>query len=157
MTSKPRFVYVTYIASTPDKVWDALTNGEATKDYWWRHRNESDWKVGSEWRHEDYDNPRTVDIVGTVIESRRPTRLVVTWADPAEAADRSKHSRVTYTIERLEDVVRLTVTHEDLEPGSAMLDGITKGWPAVLSSLKSYLETGRPLSIATKRTQGPPA
>ena len=72
MTTKPRFVYVTYIASTPEKVWDALTNGEATKDYWWRHRNASDWKVGSEWRHEDYDNPRMVDIVGTVVESAGP-------------------------------------------------------------------------------------
>jgi uncharacterized protein YndB with AHSA1/START domain len=156
MTSKPRFVYVTYIASTPEKVWDALTNGEATKDYWWRHRNASDWKVGSEWRHEDYDNPRTVDIVGTVVESQRPHHLVVTWADAREASDPAKRSRVTYEIEKYEDVVRLTVTHEDLEADSPMLDGITKGWPAVLSSLKSYLETGRPLSIATKRTQGPP-
>ena len=125
MTTRPLFVYVTYIASTPEKVWDALTNGEATKDYWWRHRNASDWKVGSEWRHEDYDNPRTVDIVGTVVESMRPTRLVVTWADPADASDPAKRSRVTYRIERYEDVVRLTVTHEDLEPDSAMPRQVT--------------------------------
>ena len=67
--SKPTFVYVTYIKTTADKVWKALTDGEATRQYWFNHRNASDWKVGSEWRHEDYDDPKTVDVVGTVVEN----------------------------------------------------------------------------------------
>ena len=148
---KPRFVYVTYIMSTPEKVWQALTDGELTRKYWWRRRNASDWKVGSRWEHRDAEDPGTVDIVGKVPESDRPNRLVVSWVSPAEADDPAKTSRVTYAIESVDQSVRLTVTHEDLEPGSKMLKGITEGWPAVLSSLKSFLETGRALPGSDQR------
>ncbi|HVJ09565.1 MAG TPA: SRPBCC family protein [Acidisarcina sp.] len=154
--SKATFVYVAYIATTPQKVFDALIDSEATRQYWWNHRNASDWKTGSEWQHQDYDDATKVDIVGKVVESTPPQRLVVTWANPGDAGDPEKHSRVTYQIEPYMDIVRLTVTHEDLEPGSEMLDGISRGWPAVLSSLKTFLETGQPLSISTKRTERPP-
>ncbi len=153
---KPEFVYVTYILTTPEKLWKALIDGESTKQYWFRHRNASDWKPGSKWEHQDYDDPRKVDIVGKVLESDPPRRLVITWADPANANAEEKHSRVTFEIEPLEEAVRLTVTHDRLEPGSAMLHGISKGWPLVLASLKSFLETGRPLPMATKRTTRPP-
>jgi len=149
--SKPKFVYVTYITATPEKVWTALTDGEVTKEYWGRHANASDWKVGSAWQHQDYDDPSKVDIVGNVVESSPPRRLVVTWASPAEAADPAKVSRVTYDITPYKTMVRLTVTHEDLEPDSAMLRGISFGWPIVLSSLKTYLETGKALPGMTKR------
>ncbi len=153
---KPKFVYVIYISSTPQQVWNALTDAEMTKQYWARHRNASDWKPGSAWRHEDYDDPKLVDIVGKVVESTPPRRLVVTWADPADADRPEKHSRVTFEVEPYRDVVRLRVTHEDLEPNSDMLRGITAGWPAVLSSLKTLLETGRPLTISTRREVRPP-
>jgi hypothetical protein len=78
---------------------------------------------------------------------RGPTahRLIVTWADPADRMRKDRHSRVTFDIETVADMVRLTVTHEDLEAGSNMERKITHGWPRVLSSLKSLLETGRPL------------
>lgn len=109
-------VYVTYISTTPERVWQALMDPEMTKDYWVRHRNASDWNVGSAWQHQDYDDPRIVDIVGTVVESAPPKRLVVTWAFPADVADKTKHSRVTYEIEPFMGAVRLTVTHDDLEP-----------------------------------------
>lgn len=154
--SKQTFVYVTYIASTVDKVWNALTDPEMTKQYWARHRNASDWNVGSRWRHEDYDNPSTVDIVGTVLEKTPPSRLVVSWASPADEGNPAKTSRVTYHVEAYQDVVRLTVTHDELEPDSPMLSGVSRGWPAVLSSLKSLLETGKPLDMLTKRSTKPP-
>ena len=150
-TSKPQFVYVTYISTTPEKLWNALTDGELTKQYWVRHRNASDWKPGSPWRHEDYDNPNLVDIAGQVVENAPPRRLVLTWANPSELADPAKVSRVTFEIEPFKDIVRLTVTHEELESGSAMLKGITVGWPIVLSSLKTFLETGTAIPMMTTR------
>lgn len=155
-TARPRFVYVTYIASTPQKVWNALVDGEVTKQYWGRHRNASDWQVGSRWEHQDYDNPSTVDIVGTVLESAPPRRLVVSWVFPADEGDSARTTRVTYDVEPFVDVVRLTVTHEDLESDSPMLHGISQGWPLVLSSLKTLLETGRPIEMMTRRWEGPP-
>ncbi|MBI3769711.1 MAG: SRPBCC family protein [Deltaproteobacteria bacterium] len=154
--TKPKFVYVTYIATTRERVWKALTDSEMTKEYWWRRANVSDWKVGSAWKHQDYDDPRLVDIVGQVVESNPPHRLVVTWARPVDAGNAAKTSRVTYQIEPYADVVRLTVMHEELEPDSDMLRGITSGWPAVLSSLKTFLETGKPMSTMTQRRDRPP-
>ncbi|HRC86852.1 MAG TPA: SRPBCC domain-containing protein, partial [Thermoanaerobaculia bacterium] len=89
---------------------------------------------------------RTPRIVGEVMESVPPRRLVVSWAPPADAADRARHSRVAFDLEPVGDMVRLTVTHDELEAGSEMLRSISNGWPRVLSSLKSLLETGRPLN-----------
>jgi uncharacterized protein YndB with AHSA1/START domain len=91
--------------------------------------------------------------VGRVIEFEAPRRLVLTWAAPADADNRAAHTRVTFELEQIESMVRLTVTHDELERGSEMLRGITEGWPRVLSSLKSFLETGKPLPTwAGKRT-----
>jgi len=149
--SKPSFVYVTYINSTPQKVWDALLDGEMTKLYWGRQRNVSDWQPGSKWEYQDYDDPSVVDIIGQVIESDPPRKLVLTWSEPKHADDPAKTSRVTFEIEPFADAVRLTVRHEELEPNSDMLEGITRGWPAILSSLKSLLETGEPLAMTTRR------
>lgn len=151
--SKPEFVYVTYIATTPEKLWSALTDGEMTKRYWGRHRNVSDWKPGSSWEHQDYDDASLVDIVGTVVESSPPDKLVLTWAAPANRDKQEKHSRVTFDIARSADSVCLTVTHDRLEGDPEMLAGISMGWPAVLSSLKTMLETGEPLAGTTRRWQ----
>jgi len=141
---KPRFVYVTYISSTPQKVWNALVDPETTATYW-QHENVSDWKPGSRWEHRAADKDRTLRLAGKVVESSPPKRLVLTWALPADDARPEKHSRVTFEIEPVRDVVRLTVTHDEFEPGSEMFKSIQEGWPKVLSSLKSLLETGRPL------------
>jgi len=149
--SKPSFVYVTYIKSTPQKVWDALLDGEMTKLYWGRQRNVSDWKPGSKWEHQHYDDPSGVDIIGQVLDSDPPRKLVLTWSEPKHAEDPAKTSRVIFEIEPFADAVRLTVRHEELEPGSDMLEGITRGWPAIVSSLKSLLETGEPLAMTTRR------
>lgn len=156
MSDKPSFVYVTYIDSTPEKVWHALVDPEHTKHYWGRHRNASDWEEGSEWRHEDYDDPSKVDIVGEVVTSDPPRRLVVTWAEPKDAGDPEKTSRVTYEVEPFHGTVRLTVRHEELEPGSDMLDGVTAGWPMVLASLKTLLETGDTFEMSKRRWEATP-
>lgn len=141
--SSERFVYVTYIASTPKKVWDALLEGELTRQYW-KHENVSDWKPGSKWEHVADDGKRTVRLVGKVLESVPNKRLVLTWGDVADGADTAKHSRVAMDIETVGDMVRLTVTHDELT--SDTLLKIANGWPRVLSSLKSFLETGHPLN-----------
>lgn len=155
--TKPSFVYVTYIAATAEKVWQALTDPEVMRQYWFdpagecvRRVNVSDWKPGSRWEHQRVDDARTVDIVGKVIETSPPRRLVFTWARPAEADDDTKHSRVTFDIEPNGDaLVRLTVTHDDLERDPQMLSGISGGWPKVLSNLKTLLETGHALPRAS--------
>ncbi|EPG74967.1 hypothetical protein LEP1GSC058_1627 [Leptospira fainei serovar Hurstbridge str. BUT 6] len=149
---KPSFVYVTYIVSTPEKVWSALINPEVTRQYWLdplaknpAHVNVSDWEPGSEWKHQRLDDAGTIDIRGKVVESIPPRRLVLTWARPKEVEEESKHSRVTFDIEPYANgIVRLVVTHEDLDP--QMLAGISTGWPGVLSNLKTFLESGRALA-----------
>jgi uncharacterized protein YndB with AHSA1/START domain len=151
--TKPGFVYVTYIATSPEQVWRALVNTDVTREFWVdptsdrpAHENVSDWKPGSRWEHRRIDAAGTVDMVGKVVESSPPRRLVVTWARPKDAEDEAKHSRVTFDIEpQGAGLVRLTVTHEDLEGDAQMLAGISDGWPKVLSNLKTLLETGRAL------------
>lgn len=147
--TNPDFVYVTYIETTPEKLWAALTEPELTKAYWpghgpnSAHVNVSDWKPGSRWEHQQTNDGKTVDIVGKVIEASPPHRLVLSWARPKEEGDETKHSRATFDLEQQGAVVRLTVTHDGLDP--QMLAGISGGWPMVLSNLKTFLEHGRAL------------
>ncbi|MFC4500986.1 MULTISPECIES: ArsR/SmtB family transcription factor [Streptomyces] len=143
MTEQPTFVYVTYIASTPEKVWDALTDADLTAVYW-GHSNVSDWRPGSRWEHVRVDGSGIADVVGTVEVSERPTRLVTTWTEPGNEGREDMYSRVTFDIRPHADIVRLTVTHENLRTERDLAD-VSLGWPAVLSNLKSLLETGRPL------------
>lgn len=146
---KTRFVYVTYIRSTPDKVFEAITKPEIARRYW-GHENVSDWKVGSDWQHVRASEQRTIELVGKVVETTPPSRLVITWANASQAADPEAYSRVSFDIVPYEDMVRLTVTHDELEAGSGMANGIQKGWPIVLSSLKSLLETGQGMDVFAK-------
>jgi uncharacterized protein YndB with AHSA1/START domain len=150
--TKPSFVYVTYIATAPEKVWRALVDTELMAQYWigpgadCSRVNVSDWKPGSRWEHRRTDGTNTVDIAGKVVEVDPPRRLVMSWARPAEVADESKHSLVSFDIAPHGDgLVRLTVTHADLEKDQKMLEGVSTGWPKVLSNLKTLLETGHAL------------
>ncbi len=151
--TKPDYVYVTYIATTPEQVWQALVDTEVTRRYWvdpsgscCPRVNVSDWRPGSRWQHQRADGSDVVDIVGKVVESTPPRHLVISWARPDEFDDDGKHSRVTFDIEPYtDDLVRLTVTHDQLATDPKMLDSISGGWPKVLSNLKTLLETGRAL------------
>ncbi len=146
---KTSFVYVTYIRSTPEKVFEAITKPEIARRYW-GHENVSDWKPGSAWQHVRANEQRTVELIGKVVEVSPPTRLVITWANASQAQDPSAHSRVRFDIAEYDGMVRLTVTHDELEAGSGMATGIQKGWPIVLSSLKSLLETGQGMDVFAK-------
>jgi len=140
----PSFVYTIYIASTPEKVWAALVEGDLTRQFW-KHENVSDWEPGSRWEHVAADGPRTLKLVGRVEEVSPPRRLVLSWGEPRHADEPERHSRVSFEIEPVGAMVRLTITHDRLEAGSDMDRKIRDGWPRVLSSLKSFLETGRAL------------
>jgi uncharacterized protein YndB with AHSA1/START domain/DNA-binding transcriptional ArsR family regulator len=145
MTDKPTFVYVTYIESTPEKVWRALTDADLTAEYW-GHQNISDWRPGSRWEHQRTDGSGVADIVGTVLETAPLARLVMTFGGPGAASDGGP-SRVSFEIEPYGEIVRLTVTHENLAD-QAEYDAASAGWPAVLANLKSLLETGHVLPRA---------
>jgi uncharacterized protein YndB with AHSA1/START domain len=142
---KPTFVYVTYIQSTPQRVWSALTDANVTAEYW-GHSNVSDWRVGSRWEHRRVDGSDIADVIGRVLESTPPTRLVMTFDAPGAQPDDGP-SAVTFHIEQYRDIVRLTVIHENLADRDA-LHAVSTGWPAVMANLKSLLETGHPLPQA---------
>lgn len=143
MSSKPHYVYVIYIHATPERVWDALTDADLTGQFW-GHSNVSDWEPGSQWRHVRTDGSGIADVVGTVRDAVPGRRLAMTFASPSE--EDTDASLVTFTIEPHEDIVQLTVVHEGLEADE--FEAASLGWPAVLSNLKSLLETGRVLPQA---------
>lgn len=145
MADKPTYVYVTYIQSTAEQIWHALTDAELSAEYW-GHSNVSDWQPGSAWEHQRTDGSGIADVIGTVLEAVPPKRLVMTFAGPTEQRAGGP-SRVTFTIEPHEEIVRLTVTHENLAD-QAEYDAASAGWPAVFANLKSLIETGHVLPQA---------
>src|SRR3954447_11509302 len=143
--SKPEFVYVTYIETTPEKLWEALTSSEFSRRYWFGTELRSDWKGGSPLAL--VMNGTATD-TGEILEADRPRRLSYTFHHvTSEAARRERPSKVVFNLEPHGKLVKLTLTHEDFEAGSKLLDGISKGWPAILSSLKSLLESGTALDV----------
>lgn len=140
----PDFVYSIYIGGPVERVWNALIDRDLTKKYW-GHYNESDWAQGSPWRHVRTDAEGTVDIVGEVLEIDPPKRMVISWVSPENEGQDAKTSRVTIELTPNGEETLLTVTHSDLEAGSAMDKSVRKGWVVVLSNLKTQLETGEPL------------
>jgi uncharacterized protein YndB with AHSA1/START domain/DNA-binding transcriptional ArsR family regulator len=139
-TAVPTYVYVTYIRASAEQVWKALTDADLTARYW-GHANVSDWQPGSPWEHRRADGSGVVDVVGQVVTAEPPTRLAITFEDSPDAESPREPSVVTFLVEPHQDIVRLTVTHENL-PNLEMFGGISDGWPAVLANLKSLLETG---------------
>lgn len=141
--NKPVFVYVTYIATTPDRVFKALTSQEATARFWFGNAARSDWKIGSPI---EFHRNGNLIIRGTVLENDPPRRLSYTFQSMHEPFNGSERaSRVVFELEPQKDQVKLTVTHDDFAPDSKVFPAISNGWPLVLSSLKSYIETDRVL------------
>ena len=146
--SKPSFVYVTYIATTIERLYQALTSAEFTERYMFGRRVESTWKVGAPVRYVGRDGKLSDS--GEVLEADPPRRLVFTWrVEFDDALRREGYSKVTFELEPLGGEVKLTVVHDELREGSGVLKGISGGWPKALASLKSLLETGRPLAISS--------
>jgi uncharacterized protein YndB with AHSA1/START domain len=142
--NKPEFVYTTYIETSVEKLWQALTDGAFTERYWFGHRAASDWKVGSEYRFTKQGHPT---IQGKVLVVDPPKRLAYSWDSCSPEAQRERTSRVTFDLEPRGKVIKLTVTHDELDERGATLRNISGGWPMVMASLKSLLETGQALDI----------
>ncbi|MDP3735837.1 MAG: SRPBCC family protein [Hyphomonadaceae bacterium] len=148
-----KFVHVTYIRTTPEKLWRGLTEPEFTRQYWANTHQVSDWKVGSDWKIVIPDG--RVGDAGKVIEIDRPRRLVLSWRNEflPELKDEAP-TRVTYEIEQQGDMVKLTLIHESDVPDSKLIDTVSNGWPVILASLKSLLETGESLESTRKWPEG---
>jgi uncharacterized protein YndB with AHSA1/START domain len=147
--SKPQFVYVTYIRTTPEKLWAALTDPATIKRYWFGIIAESDFKPGSPWRLV-FEDGRVAD-TGEILDADPPKRLVIHWRNEfkPELKD-AGFSRCTMEIEAAEyypdmsgKAVKLTITHEaDAEKGAPFIEAVSGGWPKIIANLKSLLETG---------------
>ena len=146
---KSEFIYVTYIRATPEKLWQALTDPEFTRRYWFETYAESTWKPRASWRAMNPDHG--VICTGEIIENQPHRRLVQTWQHEKTPELRAEGpSRLTYEIEKMGESVKLTVIHEMNKSNSKSIQSVSGGWPMVLASLKSLLETGEPLE-ATRR------
>src|SRR6202023_1034378 len=130
--SKPEFDYTTYIETTADKLWHALTDGDFTERYWFGNRVTSDWMVGSPYRLAR-EGAGTVE--GKVLESDPPKRLAYSWDCCSQEAKRERTSRVTFDLEPRGKVVKLTVTHDNLDEGGKTLRDISGGRPMGMGSL----------------------
>ncbi|WP_020475546.1 SRPBCC family protein [Zavarzinella formosa] len=147
--SDSRFVYVTYIRTTPEKLWNALLDPEFTRQYWVGTWQESDWKPGAPWKIMIPDG-RIADS-GEIIEIEPPRRLVLSWRNEFIPEMREEgYSRMTYELEPVGESVKLTIIHEMDKPGTKFIASVSNGWPHLLSSLKTLLETGESL-VETRR------
>jgi uncharacterized protein YndB with AHSA1/START domain/DNA-binding transcriptional ArsR family regulator len=168
---RPEFVYTTYIRTTPERLWQALTDPAFTSRYWGCSFH-SDWRTGSTYDL-DQGGLRISDPDQRVLVSEPPRRLAYTWhamtPEWIEAVGRKAgfpddqlarmaaepRSRVTFEIEPVENAVKLTVVHDGFEPGSEVVHGISQGWPRVLSELKSLLESGEAVSAGERAAASP--
>jgi len=151
--AESRFVYVTYIRTTPEKLWQALTESEFTRKYWGETWQVSDWKVGSPWKLMMPDGG--VADAGEIVEIEPGRKLVLTWSNEFRSdLKEDSPARLTYELQPVGDSVKLTVIHESDTPLSRLIQAVALGWPAILSSLKTMLETGESLEITRSWQQG---
>jgi len=161
MTTKIKtetFVYATFIRTTPEKLWEALTSGDFSEKYWMGFRLEVEKKAGGRVRilPPKGTESKFGDHAGEVLEWSPTRKLTYTWNvkdAPELAAKRDGLSRVTYELTPMGEQVKLRVIHENLLPEDIVADpstfkGVNNGWPAVMSSLKSLLETGAAIAFA---------
>lgn len=146
------FHYVTYIATTPEKLWEALTTSEFTEKYWFGRRIQSSWIEGEPVTFLD-ENSNVAD-EGTLITFEPYRLLSYTFLWVEDQTERLRSPKVTFTLQPMGSTIKLTLKHEDLLPSdfydeSAGFQGINNGWPAIISNLKSLLETGKTLPALT--------
>lgn len=142
--SNDRFVYVTYIRTTPEALWQALTDPDFQRRYWFGITQECAWTPGAPWKMV-FPDGRIADS-GEVLEIEPGKRLVLKWQNQFRPELQAEgFSRATLELESMGEVVKLTVVHEIDRTGSKLIEAVSGGWPAILSSLKSMLETGAPL------------
>lgn len=135
------FVYVTYIRTTPEKLWSALTNAEFVKQYWFGMHCECAWKAGAPWKMV-FEDGRIAD-AGEIIEIDPPKRLVLKWRNEWKPEMKTEgYSRCTFDLESVTGAVKFTVAHAMDRDRSKFIEAVSVGWPQILSNLKSLLETG---------------
>lgn len=148
-----RFVYVIYIRTAPEKLWEALTDPEFTRRWWVETWQDCDWQPGSSWRLMIPDG-RVAD-AGEVLEIEPGRRLVLSWRNEFQPQLRAEgFSRMSWEVEPQGEEVKLTVIHEMDRPDSKFIEGVSSGWPSLLSSLKSLLETGESLESTRRWPEG---
>ena len=144
--ARSTFVYVSYIRTTPEKLWSALTDGEFMKQYWFGNHCESEWTAGSSWKNVHPDG-RVTD-TGEIVEAAPPRRLVIRWQHQDKPELKAEGpSLCTMEIETSGTAVKLTITHTIERDPSKLIAAVSGGWPKVISNLKSLLESG---SVALK-------
>ena len=148
-----RLVYVTYIRTTPEKLWRALIEPEFTRRYWVETWQDSEWKPGASWRLMIPDG-RVAD-AGEILEIEPQRRLVLSWRNEFKPELRAEgYSRLTFELEKQGESVKFTVIHEMEKTGSKLIEAVTGGWPLILASLKSLLETGESLEETRRWPEG---
>ena len=141
---KSTFVYVTYIRTTPEKLWEKLTETGIEREFFWATKLETELKVGAAWKSTAPDG--TLVDGGEILELDAPKRLVLTWRHEMQPEKKEEgYSRMTYELEPKGEMVKLTVLHEMDRGQSKFIQAVSTGWPTILSSLKSLLETGESL------------
>jgi len=147
--AESRFVYVTYIRTTPEKLWQALIDPSFTRQYFMETWQDCQWQPGASWKLMMPDG-RVADS-GEVLEIEPLRKLVLKWRNEFIPEMRDEgYSRATIELEQRGEAVKLTITHEMDQPNSKFIDSVANGWPPILSSLKSLLETGQPLDETRK-------
>jgi len=139
--ARSTFVYVTYIRTTPEKLWSALTDAEFHKQYWFGCHCESRWTAGSPWQLL-YPDGRIAD-AGEIVEAEPPRRLVIRWRNEWKPELKAEGwSLCTMELETGAGAVKLSITHSVEREPSSFIAAVSGGWPKVISNLKSLLETG---------------
>ena len=147
--SNSRFVYVTYIRTTAQKLWEALTTPAFMKQYWFGVTAETDWKPGSPWKLMLPDG-RVAD-TGEILEAEPAKRLVIKWRNEFRPELKVEgYTRCTMEIEQDGDIAKLSIVHEIDMADSKTIAAVSGGWPRILSNLKTLLETGEVLSTTKK-------
>ena len=144
--AESQFLYVTFIRATPQKIWDAITDPELNRKFWHGYHQDSSWQVGADYKLTAADGQ--VWDAGKVLECNPPKRLRVSWTHLNDAAMKAEGESVcTFELEPAQaGVTKLTVTHVIGVANSKLINAVSGGWPSILSSLKTLLETGQALA-----------